>query len=139
MLIGSGCSLQSTEAVAASQLKEAWWLKSLTSKSAKVCLRRQSVVVCRPTKAATTDPSRVVIEKKKTRVTVVNEMMVEEMMIETTEALQMLIHLEFLQPYQDTHMQCPPFLTACQCSLLDLSFRHRINTLHLQAISVKGF
>jgi hypothetical protein len=73
------------EEVVASQLRVEWLSRSPILKSDKVCLRRQSVAECKPTKVETMGQSLVVIAKMKIRVTGVIGKMVEEMMNRMTE------------------------------------------------------
>jgi hypothetical protein len=127
-------------AVAESLLSQEWLLKNRISKLVKESVRRPSVVVCKPTKGATTD--RNPLETAKRRITLAFAVVIETidemttvgiMIVRTDTQLSALLHPchpFLLSASQDIPSHCQPFLMACRCfhlgSLLSL-VKHQLN------------
>jgi hypothetical protein len=139
-------------AVAESLLSREWLLKNQISKLVKESVRRPSVVVCKPTKGATTDRNPLEIVKR--RIILASAVVIETidetttvkiMIVRTDTQLSVLLHPchpFLLSASQDIPSHCQLSLTACRCFLLDsllslVNRQHNRNNPHHLDIAIE--
>lgn len=136
----------------ASQSSPAWWLRNLTSRSAKAFHPRPSVVACKPTRVAATDPNRPGTVMTMMDLAVVVALVTSIAMVadaRTTDTPRLALHQACLRSLPsaspDSHSRCQLFPTACRCSLpaspsLVSSRRARhLSSLRLRVTAPKRF
>lgn len=116
---------------------QAWWLRSLTSRSVKEFLPRLSVVAWEPTKVATVVQNLVVTAMRTTtpaiaaeEIAMTDEMMIARIDIPTSVVLPRCLQFRPLACQVAFPSQCQLLPTACRCFLLDLPSQDKL--LHKQ-------